>query len=93
MNKPVAANENDRVDPERLKESLNRLFDIYRGISQTADELTKTRCPYKDARARCTANFGCRNQYFTKDPSALPICAGSDKLDYRSAWEEGATEP
>ena len=92
MNNTVATNGGDRVDPERLKDSLNRLFEIYRGISETADEVTRSRCPYKDARSRCTANFGCRNQYFTKDPSAPPVCTGSDKLDYRSAWEEGATE-
>lgn len=92
MNNTVATNKGDKVDPERLKDSLNRLFEIYRGISETADEVTRSRCPYKDARSRCTANFGCRNQYFTKDPSAPPVCTGSDKLDYRSAWEEGATE-
>lgn len=89
----TSSNERQPVDRERLKDSLGRLFDIYRGIAETADEVTKSRCPYKDARSRCTASFGCRNQYFTKDPSALPVCTGSDKLDYRSAWEDGAEEP
>ena len=92
MTIPVAANGGESVDPAELRKSLDRLFEIYRGISETADEITRSRCPYKDARSRCTANFGCRNQYFTKDPSARPVCTGSDKLDYRPAWEEGAPE-
>ncbi len=75
------------ADPARLKESLTRLFEIYREISAKADEVIATRCPYKDARSRCTANFSCRNQFFTKDRAARPVCAGSDKLDYRSAWD------
>ena len=46
------------------------------------------RCPYKDARSRCTAKFGCRNQHFTKNPLEPPICTAKDgDLDYRSAWD------
>jgi hypothetical protein len=75
------------ADATRLRESMDRLFGIYREIARKADQVITTRCPYKDARSRCTAHFGCRNQYFTKTPSALPACTGSDKLDYRSAWD------
>ncbi|MEX0763039.1 MAG: hypothetical protein WD208_02150 [Dehalococcoidia bacterium] len=78
---------NPQVDPERLKASMNRLFEIYRDISTKADEVVKNRCPYKNAQSRCTANFGCRNQFFTKDQAAQPVCAGSDHIDYRSAWD------
>lgn len=76
------------ADPLRARESMKRLMNIYREISQTADEVSTWRCPYKSARGRCTANFGCRNQYFvsSKDDDR-PICTGSDKLDYRKAWE------
>ena len=76
-----------KVDADALRSSIDRLAEIYRDIAVKADEVTRTRCPYKDAKSRCTAMFGCRHQYFTKDPNARPICTGSDKLDYRSAWD------
>lgn len=75
------------ADAARLRDSMARLYEIYRGISEKAGQVISTRCPYKNAQSRCTANFGCRNQFVTKTPGALPVCAGSDKLDYRSAWD------
>ena len=76
---------------EELQKSLGKLWDIYQGIANTATEVSKSRCPYKNARDQCTARFGCRNQKFTvtskNKKRALPICIGSDKLDYRKAWE------
>ena len=77
-----------RVDPERTRASIRRLMGIYREISSVADEVSLIRCPYKDATSRCTANFDCRNQYFLPDrPGEQAICTGSDKLDYRKAWQ------
>ena len=75
------------VDADRFRASIERLSEIYREIALKAEEVSRTRCPYKDASSRCTAKFGCRHQYFTKDPAAQPVCTGSDKLDYRDAWE------
>ncbi|MSQ09362.1 MAG: hypothetical protein EXR57_03220 [Dehalococcoidia bacterium] len=75
------------VDAERLRESLTRLYDIYQKIAEKADDSFNKRCPYKDARSRCTANFGCRNQFFPKDRFERPVCSGSDKLDYRTSWD------
>ncbi len=78
------------VDKERFRASIARLMEIYRGISDTANEVSRWRCPYKNAQDRCTASFGCRNQLRPKGVKVLaelPICTGSDKLDYRSAWE------
>ncbi len=83
----VPAGAQPPVDADRLRESLTRLYDIYRQIANKADESFNKRCPYKDARSRCTANFGCRNQYFTRNRLERPVCSGSDKLDYRSAWD------
>ncbi len=74
------------AETDNLRQSLALLNDIYREIALKAVEATKTRCPYKDARSRCTANFSCKNQFFTKAPAQRPACAGSDKLDYRTAW-------
>lgn len=82
-----ARKENHEVDPGKARDSMDRLFDIYRDIAETADEVMQTRCPYKDASSRCTAKFGCRNQFFTSDPTALPACAGSDQIDYRDSWD------
>ena len=68
-------------------------------IADHANTQATWRCPYKDRHDRCTAAFGCRNQRrpAAGDPRFEPgagkprfLCAGDDKLDYRSAWE---TEP
>ncbi len=74
------------ADPDRLRASMSRLMDIYSDISETAATPGQTRCPYKDAKSRCTAKFPCRNQYF-KVVGEKAICTGSDEIDYRSAWE------
>lgn len=74
------------VNPDRLQESMARLMDIYTDISKTAAAPGQTRCPYKDAKARCTAKFPCRNQFF-KVAGEKAICTGSDDIDYRLAWE------
>ena len=74
------------VDPDRLRASTSRLMDIYSDISETAAIPGQTRCPYKDAKSRCTAKFPCRNQFF-KIVGEKAICTGSDEIDYRSAWE------
>lgn len=78
----------NKVDKESYKASMDRLYAIFEGISDTATETSKWRCPYKNARSRCTANFKCRNQkHIAQQPDELAMCTASDKLDYRSAWE------
>jgi hypothetical protein len=76
---------------KELQKSLATLWDIYQDISNTATEISKSRCPYKNAADQCTARFGCRNQKIItsskNSDQTLPICMGSDKLDYRDAWE------
>ena len=68
-------------------------------IADHANTQATWRCPYKDRHDRCTAAFGCRNQRrpAAGDPRFEPgagkprfLCAGDDKLDYRSAWEVDA---
>lgn len=80
-------------DADKFRASMDRLFQIYSDISGKADEVMQSRCPYKDARSRCTARFECRNQFFTKNPTEKPVCAGSDRIDYRSAWVDGGAAP
>ena len=69
-------------------------------IADHANVQATWRCPYKDRHDRCTAAFGCRNQRrpeagdprFASGADKLRfLCAGDDKLDYRSAWEVDAT--
>ena len=82
------SNERPKVDVEAARKSMARMANIFAEIAQHAEESTIGRCPYKDARSRCTAKFGCRNQHFTKNPINPPICTAKDgDLNYRSAWE------
>ena len=76
-----------KLDKERYRASMAWLQDIFKDISNTVDQVSTWRCPYKNAEDRCTAHFGCRNQLRTGKPDELPVCTGSDNLDYRSAWE------
>ena len=75
------------IDIGRYRASMARLEVILRGISETATSVSTWRCPYKTAQDRCTANFGCRNQSHPPSYDDLPVCLGSDDLDYRNAWE------
>jgi hypothetical protein len=77
-----------KIDPAEYRKRLGQLSEILNGIAQHAAELSTSRCPYKDRQDRCTAKFGCRNQRRSDD--TVLMCAGDDKLDYRSAWESGA---
>jgi len=76
----------EKINKNQFKKSIDNLMSIYQQISDSAVESSKSRCPYKNVNNLCTANFGCKNQKkINQQP--LPICTGSDKLDYRSAWE------
>ena len=82
------ATDHPKVDVEAARKSMARMANIFAEIAQHAEDTSLTRCPYKDARSRCTAKFGCRNQHFTKNPLDQPVCTARDgDLDYRSAWE------
>ena len=73
---------------QEIQKSLDRLTEILSGIVVQADEQSLTRCPYKNARDLCTAQFGCRNQRKrTVEWERRPVCVGDDKLDYREAWD------
>ncbi len=76
-----------KVDRQRYHASMARLHEIFADISCTVNTVSAWRCPYKNAQDRCTALFGCRNQLRSHPSDELPLCTGSDKLDYRSAWE------
>ena len=75
------------VDRERLRASVAQIYEIFKNISQVADEVSTWRCPYKNMHDRCTAGFGCRNQLFDQGQDNPALCNGSDKLNYKDAWE------
>jgi hypothetical protein len=77
-----------RIDPAAFRERLERISELFAGMAAHADQQAKHRCPYKDRRDQCTAQFGCRNQRPPAQPGELQSCAARDgQLDYRSAWE------
>ena len=89
----------DGLDADAWQQRLDRLSAVLAPIADHANEQATWRCPYKDRHDRCTAVFGCRNQRRPAagdrrfEPGAgTPrfLCAGDDKLDYRSAWEVDA---
>tara|TARA_B110000438_G_C15175559_1_gene377876 strand:- start:10 stop:282 length:273 start_codon:yes stop_codon:yes gene_type:complete len=77
---------NSSFDINKAKKSLNSLFEIFSNISSSADDLMSRRCPYKNAKSRCTAKFECKNQHYINKFGEDPVCTGSNFLDYRSAW-------
>jgi hypothetical protein len=76
-----------KIDPKEYQKRLERMNELLAGIAAHADELSRTRCPYKDRFNRCTARFGCRNQGKASLLGELPVCLGDERLDYRGAWE------
>ena len=74
-------------DKEKYYTSIRKLDSIFRDISETVNDTSKWRCPYKNVSDRCTAKFGCRNQDRNVKENELYVCTGSDSLNYSSAWE------
>mgnify|MGYP001183988146 FL=1 len=87
MNKIGDPRERPEFDSAQYASSLAKLDSIFRDISDSVNEVSKWRCPYKNVEDRCTAKFGCRNQDVNVPADELFICLGSDDLDYRAAWE------
>ena len=77
----------EKFSQEEYQARIDRLMEILSGIALHATEVSTTRCPYKDRLSQCTAKFGCRNKRKPGMPGGASMCAGDDKLDYRSAWE------
>ena len=88
------------IDLAAWQQRLDRLSAVLATIADHAGSQARWRCPYKDRHDHCTAAFGCRNQRRlpAHDQRSAPNaprfrCAGDDKLDYRSAWEDGGGTP
>lgn len=77
----------ENIDPVEYEKRLERLGDIFKQISEHADQQALHRCPYKNRFNQCTAKFGCRYKRPAKEENVLPRCTSDDQLDYRTAWE------
>ena len=76
-----------KIVKEEYQKRLDKITELFSDMVRHADELSRHRCPYRNRLDECTAKFGCRNQRKPSGEAKLLICAGDDKLDYRSAWE------
>lgn len=89
------------MNKEEYQKRLDKITDMFSSMVTHADQQSRHRCPYKNRFDQCTAKFGCRNQrkpstenLAVEQPRArgvpkenLLLCAGDDKIDYRTAWE------
>ncbi len=75
-------------DKQDCQKRLDRLSAIFSDIVIHAEELSRTRCPYRDRHDLCTALFRCRNQVPVAGGDLEELYCGHDGAsDYRSAWE------
>jgi hypothetical protein len=72
-------------DKEKFRAGLNTISSLFTDMVRHAEEMSLTRCPYRDRNDHCTAKFGCRNQDRSGD--GVILCKSDDKLDYRAAWD------
>ena len=84
-----------KISQEDYQKRLDRLTEIFSDIVSHADAQATHRCPYRDARDRCTAAFSCGNQVPAEAEKGEPATCGHDgTFDYSEAWESdpGAEE-
>ena len=77
-----------KISQEEYQQRLDRLTEIYSDIVGHADVQATQRCPYRDARDRCTAAFSCGNQIPAADKGAPATCGHDGTFDYSDAWED-----
>ena len=77
-----------KISQQDYQQRLDRLTEIYSDIVSHADEQATQRCPYRDARDRCTAAFSCGNQIPAADKGEPATCGHDGTFDYSDAWED-----
>ena len=82
MTRPI-----QKIDKAEYQKRLKKITELFSGMVVHADHLSTYRCPYKNRLDECTAKFGSQNQRKPQKVGDPLLCAGDDKLDYRSAWE------
>ena len=83
-----------KISQEDYQKRLDRLTEIFSDIVSHADAQATHRCPYRDARDRCTAAFSCGNQIPAQAKGEPATCGHDGTFDYSEAWESdpGAEE-
>ena len=76
-----------KISQQDYQKRLDRLTEIFADIVSHADEQATHRCPYRDARDRCTAAFSCGNQIAAVEKSEPATCGHDGTFDYSLAWE------
>ena len=76
-----------KISQEDYQQRLDRLTEIFADIVSHADEQASHRCPYRDARDRCTAAFSCGNQIAAVEKNEPATCGHDGTFDYSLAWE------
>ena len=76
-----------KISQQDYQKRLDRLTEIFSDIVSHADAQAKHRCPYRDARDRCTAAFSCGNQIVAAEKGEPATCGHDGTFDYSLAWE------
>ena len=76
-----------KISQEDYQQRLDRLTEIFADIVSHADEQATHRCPYRNARDRCTAAFSCGNQIPAVERGEPATCGHDGTFDYSLAWE------
>ena len=80
----AGASGSNKPGAEELRKRLDRIGEIFGEMVGHADTQSRTRCPYRDRRDRCTAHIRCRHQL---DTGGALVCTHDGAFDYRLAWE------
>ena len=76
-----------KITQQDYQKRLDRLTEIFSDIVSHADAQAAHRCPYRDARDRCTAAFSCGNQTAASQKDEPATCGHDGTFDYSLAWE------
>ncbi len=76
-----------KIDPKEVQKRITRISEMFSEMVVHAETVSQTRCPYRDRKDQCTAEFRCRNQKSPGADGALHLCGHDGKFDYLSAWE------
>ena len=68
----------------QCEEALDRVNELLTRLVTRAEDLSATRCPYRNRLNQCAAEFACPNQGESRGPGYLPECTGDLYLNRRS---------
>ena len=78
----------EQSGPAELQQRLDQINEIFGAMVSQAENLSQSRCPYRDRLDQCTAMFSCRNQEVAESGETVVLSCGHDgTFDFRTAWE------